>query len=376
MNFNHFTPTQVVFGRGRLVELGTCAAPLGRRALVVCGRTFVRASGLLARVQAVIASADMSVHVFDGISANPRSDEVDAAAAVARERRCDVVVGVGGGSALDAAKAVAVSVHRETVRELIGATLPPDAAALPIIAVPTTAGTGSEVTKGAIIKDVVRGFKSGVRGDGLFPRVALIDPDLSEGMPDGILRATAFDALTHAIESYVGRGATPLTDALAEQVMQIFAMHASSLIQGRRDAAAHEAMCLAALLGGINVANASTCLPHRLQQAMGAVDRIDVSHAHGLAAVYPSWLKRARPFAPAKFGRVACLLNLPPDDLPAGMADLQQALGLPVGLGALGYTPADIDTLVRGISGNLGNDPITPVDQDLLRAIYADALQG
>ena len=376
MNFNHLIPTQIVFGRGRLRELGPRAAAMGRSALIVCGQRSARASGLLRKVETLLAAEGMAVEVFDDISPNPRSDEVDAAAAIASMNGCDVVIGLGGGSALDAAKAAAVSIDYDSVRELIGETVRATAKVLPIIAVPTTAGTGAEVTKGAIVKDVVRGFRSGVRGDCVFPKLALVDPDVSQHMPRKVAVATAFDTLTHAIEGYVARAATPITDILGEKAIRIFAAQHGPLTDGRIDAAGHDALCFAALLGGINVANASTCLPHRLQQAMGAVDWVEASHAQGLAALYPSWLRRAHPFARQRFDYVGQLLGFRSKDFAGEMARLIEKLGLPTCLDQLGYRASDVEEFMGAISGNLTNDPIDGVNADAIETIYADALGG
>jgi alcohol dehydrogenase class IV len=376
MTFEHFIPTKVIFGRGRLKELGPIAASMGRSVLIVCGRRSVQASGLLGKLRAALVSQGMAVHVFDGISPNPRSDEVDAAAALARDQGCDMMVGVGGGSAIDAAKAAAVSINYRSVREIVGEIVPATVRKLPVIAIPTTAGTGAEVTKGAIIKDVVRGFRSGVRGDNVFPSVALIDPDLSESMPRNVACATAFDALTHAIESYIARAATPITDILAEQSIRLFSMHYGALSDGKLDAAGHDDLCLAALIGGINIANTGSCLPHRLQQAMGSVDRIETSHPQGLAAVYPTWLRHVRPFAKARVDHVAQLLRFRSEDVGGEMAGLIQRLGMKPTIGSYGYTRADLNTFQSGISGNLKNDPIEAIGPELIRSIYTEAFQA
>jgi alcohol dehydrogenase class IV len=374
MMFDQFVPTKIVFGRGRLKELGVLAAAIGKTALIVCGRRSVQASGLLETMRVGLASQGIAVHTFEAISPNPRSDEVDAAAAAARRHSCDMIIGVGGGSAIDAAKAAAVSIDCGGVGELIGGAVPVHLRALPVIAVPTTAGTGAEVTKGAIIKDVARGFRSGVRGDKVFPAVALIDPELSERMPKEIARATAFDALTHAIESYLSRSATPVTDILAERAIHLFAGCCGRLADGTNDAADHDAMCLAALFGGIIVANAGTCLPHRLQQAMGSIGRVEASHAQGLAAVYPTWLRHVRPFANDRVDRIGLYLGFRPKAFPEDMSGLIERLGLNPRLGKLGYTLGDVDVVLGAISGNLKNDPIDGIGPNLIRSIYQEAL--
>lgn len=212
--FELLAPTRIVFGRGTLVQVGGHARAHGTRALVVCGQSAMRRHGVLDRLLGSLRAAGVESVVHDDISADPKSDEVDLALATLRRRSCQVVVGLGGGSALDAAKALGVAADYESVREIIGVTLPPSPRAVPVLAVPTTAGSGAEVTRGAIVTDVVRHFKSGIRGDDVFPRVAIIDPSLVATMPPAVAAETGFDALTHAIETYVARKASPLTRIL------------------------------------------------------------------------------------------------------------------------------------------------------------------
>lgn len=376
MDFQHFSPTRIVFGRGSLRCLGPSARTLGGRALLVTGRHFARRSGVLARALAELDRHGVDARAFDGISANPRSDEVDAAIRAARDARCDLIVGLGGGSALDAAKAVAVGLYVDDVGALVGVTLPAHASALPVIAIPTTAGTGSEVTKGAILHDVARNFKSGIRGDTLYPRLAIVDPDLSEGMPLALARQTAFDSLTHAIESYVCRSASVLTDALAERSIRLFGAHWRQLGQGgAAGRLAHEAMCMTALIGGLNVGNAGTCAPHRLQQALASVGRVSLSHPEGLAGVYPFWIEAARPHAPERFQDIACWLRLRVDDLPQAIAGIVSELGMAPSLAAWGYREDDVPTVLRCLSGNLGNDPIDGLDAGGVGRLFLQAVR-
>ncbi|KJK58950.1 iron-containing alcohol dehydrogenase [Saccharothrix sp. ST-888] len=362
----------MVFGRGTLDRLGSLAAPLGGHALLVCGRSAMRRHGYLDRAVAALTAAGVAVTVFDRASANPRSDEIDEAVALARSNSCDLVVGLGGGSAIDAAKAVAVTAGADTVRDLIGLTLPASDAALPIVAVPTTAGSGSEVTKGAIVTDVVRNFKSGIRGDDVAPRIAVVDPDLTEPLPTALAVESGFDALAHAVEGAVAVRATEQSRAYSRRALTLIRDSFPRVASGTADPQVREDMALAALLGGVNVATVSTCLPHRLQQAMGAVPRIEVSHGQGLALLYPAWLRSAYPHAQDAFDAVADAL---------GHRDAGQAVQAVIETGGLGgtladrgFTGRDIDTFVAGISGNLDNDPHPAVDTDLARSLYRDSL--
>ncbi|MGW6835217.1 iron-containing alcohol dehydrogenase [Streptomyces sp. NPDC054949] len=366
-------PTHVVFGSGTLDQVGALSAQWGGHALIVCGRTAMRRHGFLDRAADSLRRAGLSVTVFDRISANPRSDEIDEAVALARSRSCDVVIGLGGGSAIDAAKAVAVAGPYDTVRDIIGETLAASPSALPVIAVPTTAGSGSEVTKGAIVTDVVRGFKSGIRGDDVFPKVAIVDPDLTAPLPVAVAVETAFDALAHAIEGHVAARATDESRSHARHAIALIRDHLPLVAAGNAGPRTREAMAHAALLGGVNVACASTCLPHRLQQAMGAVRRIDVPHGRGLALLYPAWLRTVHPHAEDGLADVAEALGH--HDVHQAVSGVLDTTGLATGLEDWGFTARDIDTFVEGISGNLDNDPTPDIDTDLIRHIYAESFR-
>jgi alcohol dehydrogenase len=368
--FELAVPTKILFGRGRIAEAGRVVGGFGDRAFVVTGRQAMRKSGALDRLVGILSGASVGVEFFS-VSPNPRSDEVDRASDLAGRRRCDVVVGFGGGSALDAAKAVAVGVAIGPVGPFVGTEVAAPAGTLPVVAIPTTAGSGSEVTKGAIITDVGRGLKAGIRGSCLFPRAAIIDPALTTTLSPEIAVETAFDALAHGVESYLARAANPFTDLVAEKVIQTVGARLACLAKGDTDAAARDELSFAALLGGINVANASTCLPHRLQQAMGGV-KPDVSHGRGLSALYPSWLRHAHPFASARLDHVAGLLG--GGSVHGALLRLIEEGKLPSNLTSLGITADDIPTMLTHVTGNLVNDPIEPVDGAVLDSIYRGAL--
>ncbi len=368
MNFEHFNPTRIVFGRGALDGLGGIACAHGEHALLITGRTAMRKHGILDRVVTNLERANLVVTVQDTISPDPKSDEVDAAIAVARKCSCDVVVGLGGGSALDAAKAVGVGIGYESVTEIIGNVLDPSPASLPIVAVPTTAGSGAEVTKGSIITDVERNLKSGIRGEDVFPKVAVVDPTLTSSLTEKVAKETGFDALTHAIESYVARKANQFTSALSERALEVLAANLPRVASGDFSAEVQDGMCFAATLGGINVAAASTCLPHRLQQAMGTVSRISIAHGRGLAVLYPAWLELAYPYADKKFDRAASLLGY--ENITHAIRDLLEQLEMTATLDRWEFDQTDIDRFVSGLSGNVENDPIDKIDSALVRSLY------
>jgi alcohol dehydrogenase class IV len=362
-------PTGVVFGRGSLAQLGARAGEYGRRALLVCGRRAMRRHGVLDAVVGALRTADIAVTLFDGVSANPTSVEADRAVALAVEYRCDVVIGLGGGSAIDTAKAAAVGVERGPVGPLVGMTLEASDGALPLIAVPTTASSGSEVTKGATVTDVARRLKAGIRGPDLFPRVALIDPVLLGTVPVGVAAESGFDVLAHAVEGLVARRSDPVSRALALRAVELTGVHLPKVVAGDRSAQAQDGMALAALLGGWNVALAGTCLPHRMQQAMGGlVPGAALSHGRGLAVLYPAWLEQAEAYATERFAAAARALG--GTDIHTEVARLREVCGLTGGLREQGFSEADIATMRAAVTGDLGNDPIPSLGPDRLERIY------
>ncbi|MEV5161950.1 iron-containing alcohol dehydrogenase [Streptomyces sp. NPDC053728] len=368
MIFDFHLPTRIVFGRDGLTELGSQTREWGNQALIVCGRHAMRSTGILSRALDSLASAGVRTGVYDGISANPRSDEVDEAARIARDTGTRVLIGLGGGSAMDAAKAIAVSTAHGPVGPLVGRTLAPHRDALPVIAVPTTAGSGAEVTKGAIITDVERGFKSGIRGDDLFPKVALIDPGLSDTLPSGVAIESGFDALAHAVEGHLARRSSPVNKEISERAIHTLVPALRRLAAGDTHTDVQDAMALGAVLGGINVATASTCLPHRMQQAMGTAAEPGPSHGRGLALLYPAWLEVIANTVPWKLTDLASVFGRP--DVHHEIASLLKEIGLDQRLRDFGYHRDDLLGFVSRLSGNLDNDPHTDPTPDLALEIY------
>ena len=220
MQFDAFVPTRLVFGAGRLAEAGTLARSLGRRALIVTSRSAMARLGYTGRLQESLTAAGLQSSVFQDLGPAPTTDNVDRAADLAREFHADLIIGMGGGSALDCAKAVAgVAPGRMTSADYLHGRAPIGPETLPLLAIPTTSGTGSEMNRSAILVDPGQCQKDGIRSDFLFPRVALVDPRLTYDMPTAVTAQTGFDTLTHAVESYVSAKSQPLADVLALDAM-------------------------------------------------------------------------------------------------------------------------------------------------------------
>lgn len=361
--FSFHTPTRWRFGVGVFTELGQEAKRFGSRVLLMTGRRAMRELGILQRAVALLKDQGMGCTVFEGVSANPRTLEVQTAADTAREAGAEVVIGLGGGSVLDAAKATAATLAcNQPVADLLSQATP-ITRSLPVIAIPTTAGTGSELSRGAILSDPERQFKGGLRGNGLFPALALVDPELSMNQPQPLARLTGFDVLCHAIETFFSRQAHAALEALS---LTAVASVRDCLIQPRADESSRERgirMAYASSLMGINLGNATTCLPHRMQYAIGALT--DTAHPSGLAALYPEWFAAVVTAAPEKARRL--LNSLFPDQTEAAralaepskcMQEILANIGVTTTLQELGVrTQEDLRWCVDHVSGASDVDP-------------------
>ena len=363
-------PTSITFGYGSISKIGSIVSKYGKSALVVCGRKSARKYGHLNRLMDLLEIESVKSIIFDQISPEPKSNEVNEGITIAKYNQVDVVIGFGGGSPIDAAKAIAVGIDSMSIETIIGKTLPSNNNALPIIAIPTTAGSGSEVTKGAIITDAKRKFKSGIRGNDIFPKEAIIDPELTMSCPEIVTAQTGFDTFTHVFEGYVARKSSELTDIYAEEALMIIQKFLPKCINNGLDKSAREKMSYAALLGGVSVANASTCLPHRMQQAMGGV--IDVSHGKGLSTLYKSWFKIAYPFRKKKFDSMINILGID-NSSNFSLGDFLKKIKMDFSISDLGAKKSDFDLFIDRISGNLDNDPIDDIDTELIRKIYSES---
>ncbi len=268
MNFEFATATRVVFGPGTRSRAGVLARELGRRALVVTGRDAARADWLVTQLRA----AGLAVAV-QSVAGEPSVETVTTALAVARLAPPDVVIACGGGSALDTGKALAGMLGNEgellDYLEIIGRGRTLARPALPFIAIPTTAGTGAEVTRNAVLSAPAQRAKVSFRSPHLLPRVALVDPELTHDLPPAITAATGLDALTQLIEPYVCARANPLTDALCLDGMGRAARSLRAVCAAGAAPAAREDLALASLFGGLALANAGLGAVHGLAGPLG-----------------------------------------------------------------------------------------------------------
>lgn len=271
--FDFFNVSQVVFGAGRWDQLSVFARPLGSRSLLVTNAGDPGDGGLVDRTLRLLEHSGVAATCFRQ-RGEPRVEDIERAVAVAREAGCDLVVALGGGSAIDAGKAVAgLLTNGGSVldyMEVIGQGRKLTQPAAPWIAMPTTAGTGAEVTRNAVIGCPEKRFKASLRSELLLPRIALIDPCLAVGVPRHVTASSGMDALCQLIESYTSNRAQPLTDALALHGIRLAARALPRVVAAGDDLEARAQMALAALISGIALTNVGLGAVHGFAAPAGA----------------------------------------------------------------------------------------------------------
>ena len=382
MGISYFqSPSRLVTGPGAVTQTGPEAARFGKRALVVTGRGSSKKSGALDAVVLSLETAGVAATVFDKTPSDPDVDTVENGAALARKKECDVIVALGGGSPMDAAKGISVVLGNDAPITDFESEQP-GRQGPPIIAVPTTAGTGSEITRIAVITDTARKVKMPIQGPTLIPVVAILDPELTYSMPPDFTAATGMDALTHAVEAYLSSLATPLTDIHALAAVRLIGESLIPAVLNGGNREAREKMLLGQMEAGYAFGNASTCLVHSMSRPLGA--HFGVPHGKANAMLLATVMEYNRPAAPERFARLAEALGENVEGLSvreAGMAavDALRALfeetGLPARLSDWGVAEKDLDRLAEDAhaSGTTALNCRIP-DVAEIRALYQSLL--
>lgn len=375
--FELATAARILFGEGRAAAIPAEVRALGvRRVLLVTGRPRPASAALQAGLEA------LGVEVQPlRVQGEPTVELAREGAARARAAGCDGVVALGGGSAIDAGKAVAALAANPgdvlDYLEVVGRAEPLGRPSLPFVAAPTTAGTGAEVTRNAVLGAPEARVKASLRSPFMLPRLAVVDPDLLEGAPRAQLAASGLDALTQLVEPYLSARANPLTDALAAEGMRRSARALRPACQGPLDAGLRRDLALASLFGGLCLANAGLGAVHGLAGPAGGM--LDAPHGALCAALLPAALEvnlralRARaPGHPAveRFAHVAAWLTGRPaataEEGIAWIAALVRDLGVP-GLGRLGLAEGDVPALVERArrASSMKANPVALTDAEI-----------
>ncbi len=376
MRFEFATATRILFGPGTVAELAPAARAFGRRALLVAG---LPAGKIPVAIEGVRFQVD----------GEPTLDLVRQGVRLLQAEQCDVVIGFGGGSAIDTAKAVALLAANSgeplDYLEVVGKGATPENPSLPCIAVPTTAGTGAEVTRNAVLASPEHGVKASLRSPFMLPRLALVDPELTLDLPAALTAATGLDALTQLIEPFVSARANPLTDGICREGLARAARSLARAFHNGQDAAAREDMALASLFGGLALANAGLGAVHGFAAPIGG--EFHAPHGAVCAALLAGVmeanlraLRRRQPQSPAleRYAEIARILtgrsDAAAEDGAAWVRALVGELSIPA-LSAYGLRREHVPALVekaRRASSMKGNPiELTPeeLSEILTRAI-------
>lgn len=373
-------PTKVYFGRNiwKKALKEEEAILRGNIMIVTMGRSLQRL-GYVDELHKQIRQCVFvgKVMVFDNISANPKLSEVQSGILLGKQEKIDVIVGFGGGSAIDAAKAIAAGVReKEGIEALFYQGKEPGADTLPVIAIPTTAGTGSELSKAAIITDEAKKIKTGIRGKALYPLTAVVDSFFTESVPFRTTMETGFDVLAHAVESYISKAASPYTRMQSETAIRIVGEYLPRLSECLSDTEAREKMSFASMIMGINLGNASTCLPHRLQYPIGA--HTDTSHGAGLAALFTAWVRCEYQYSFEQIEKILKLLTgrdiQGENECVETIYQFIRSIGLATSLQNIGVVKEHLPIMAKEVSGSVGNDPASQ-EENIILKLYEMAWQ-
>lgn len=379
--YDFVAPRQIVFGWGRRREVGVLGRSLGRRCLIVCGAQALIEGGVIDEIESALLAADVQSIGVELAEREPEVVDVDRAAARLRANSnpCDFVLAIGGGAAIDLGKAVAamaVNAESPTVKDYlegVGQGLKLVRQPLPLLAMPTTAGTGAEATKNAVISSYDPAFKKSLRDDRLMPRIALVDPELTVSAPPAVTAASGMDAITQLIESYLSRKAQPIPQSLALEGLRLALPAIAEAIENPTSREARERMSHAALVSGMCLANSGLGMAHGVAAALGVHAR--VPHGAACAMMLPTALRVNRHVRQRELVRLAGLLpdcgspvlaEEAVDHLIASIETLCRRVGVPRKLSDVGVTRQQIPAIVASSRGaSMSGNPRELTDEEL-----------
>ena len=308
MNWTMNLPVRVEFGAGALNNLGKHLGG-ARRVFLVTGRHAMRAAGVTDKILRLVSEAGGQAQAFDEISADPNYDVIESAAEQARRFGAEVVIGCGGGSAMDSAKAVAVAAtHPGPIMDyMMGGSRQITVSALPVIAISATSGTGSHVGRVAVLSDRSRKLKRALASDYLYPRTAICDAEVLRSMPPDVTATTGWDAFAQALEGHLSRADNPLGKVCAQEALRLIYCALPEAIRHGDDLDLRSHMAWGDTLAGISLATNAIITPHAFGMVMGG--RYGITHGLGIAAVTPACLEHSRSGAAHQLAQVARLLG-------------------------------------------------------------------
>ena len=390
MEFSYFLPVNIQFGWNKVDNVADFAAPYGKKALIVTGRTSAKKSGLYDRVVAKLDAAHIEHVLFDQVDANPLTTTALDGAALAKSESCDMVIAIGGGSIMDCAKGIAfMAVNDGDINDYIFNRKTSDNA-LPLIVIPTTCGTGSEGNGFGVLTNPETGDKKSLRCNAIVPKVSIVDPAVMGTMPPHVLASVGFDALCHNIEAYTSKTAQPFTDALAHYAVTLLAQylvplykHVKAIANGQEAVLnkkqltkAWESVTLASTIGGMVINTAGVTLGHGMEHPASGLK--DITHGVGLAVIEPVVVEYTWSANSEKFNSLARIFNHGDgSELGEALRLIVHDLDLTTNLTELGFTKKDIPWLVDNVyvvaTGNIANT-VAEVSRNDIEVLYKKML--
>ena len=339
--------TKIYFGCGALEKYAGEIGLLGKRVLVVTGRHSAKASGLLGRVEKVLSDKGIKFFEFSEVEENPSFRTLETGAMIARKNNCDCVLGIGGGSPMDAAKGIAIlAVNDPPAKQYAGEDKFKNKP-LPVMAVPTTAGTGSEITRYAVITDKEENSKKTIASLLIMTAISICDPELTLTLPPRLTASTAMDAISHAIEGYLSNKANPVNDALDLEAIRLAALNLKEAVKNPQNLEARANMLLASLTAGMALNHTGTILGHSMGYALTLDYGLQHGEANGL--IIPYLMEHIYPMKKERIDRIGDVLGGTPWKI---LKQLLRETSLPASLKDIGITDSDVDTLSKRMIEN------------------------
>jgi alcohol dehydrogenase class IV len=372
--FDVFLPVHLVFGAGKIREIGEISKQYGKKAFAVFD-PFLKDGSVVKNIRADLKKEGIDMVEFYDVSPNPRYTAMDEGVKICKANACDFVISVGGGSAIDSAKAIAIAVIHGgscwdyTVRYFeMDKVRKPTTKGLPHIVVPTTAGTGTEATYASVVNNPNLKLKCAILNPIAYPDYGIVDPELMISVPREVTALTGMDAFAHAFETYISNGANPWSEALSLRSIELFVEHIRTAVNEPKNLDARMGMAVSSTLAGAAICQAGLAMPHAIGQPVSALK--DAPHGGTLAACIPQIIEWTIPFAQEKFAKVAeifdpsisCLGEAEKArKLPESLHQLYKDLDIAPTFGKYGMKEEEIPTAVDlcfgGFQWDLGGHP-------------------
>ncbi|WP_213975359.1 iron-containing alcohol dehydrogenase [Tepidanaerobacter acetatoxydans] len=383
MDFEFFMPAQLVFGQGKAKRIGSYVKSLANRALIVTGKSSAKKAGHLDLVTKSLEKEGIDWVLFDEVEPNPLTTTIDRGISLARKSKAEVIIGLGGGSAMDSAKCIAFGVKKEdSIANYFGAQ--PAGEVLPIVLITTTAGTGSEANNYAVMTNPETHVKKSLSSPDTFAKISIIDPELMLTVPKKVTASTGIDVFFHSMESYLSKRCQPISMPLSLEAMRLVVENLKGAYEHGDNIEYRERMAWANTIAGIAINLAGNCGIHGLGHPLSAY--YDIAHGETLAAVSLAFLRFSIPEASDKLATIAEIFGVETKGLSKDEAAekairalevFMESLNLPTKISVFGVKEEDIDKLAQNAYENsIGNFKASPreITLDDARKIYRDSL--